>query len=106
LPRHQGQLSWLEDLISLELVINLICPEKIAIKRILANLDGERLGREDDREEVIARRYRLYQERTEPLINYFRKGKIPVMDLMVGQKTTPEMLWRQIQSSSFFWQIL
>lgn len=106
LPRHWAQLSWLQDLISIELVINLSCSEEIATKRIQANLEGERQGRNDDRKGVISRRYRLYLTRTEPLIDYFRQTGVPVIELPVGLKTTPEMIWSQIKSSKAFNQIL
>jgi len=98
LPRHRAQAGWLEDILRVALVINLDCPEDIAVRRILANVDGERQGREDDRLEVIVRRYRLYQERTGPLVDYFRRAGVPVLTLKVDRETRPETLWKQIET--------
>lgn len=99
LPRHRAQLGWLEDILTIVLVVNLDCPEDVAVRRILANLDGERQGREDDRLEVIVRRYRLYQEKTAPLLDHFRRTGIPVISLKVDRETRPETLWPKLESS-------
>lgn len=99
LPRHRAQLGWLEDILTIALVVSLDCPEDVAVRRILANLDGERQGREDDRLEVIVRRYRLYQERTGPLLDNFRQSEVPVISLKVDRETRPETLWPKLQSS-------
>ena len=102
LPRHRAQVGWLEDILQVVLVLNLDCPEDIAVRRILANLDGERQGREDDRLEVIVRRYRLYLERTGPLVDYFRQAGIPVLTLKVDRETRPEALWPQLAAWPHF----
>lgn len=99
LPRHRAQLGWLEDILTISLVVSLDCPEDVAVRRILANLDGERQGRQDDRLEVFVRRYRLYQERTGPLLDYFRQSGVPVISLKVERETRPETLWSKLQSS-------
>jgi adenylate kinase len=42
---------------------------------------GELLQRADDNEETISRRLKVYQEQTEPLVEYYRKqGKFAVVD--------------------------
>ncbi|MCX8160396.1 MAG: nucleoside monophosphate kinase [Candidatus Saccharicenans sp.] len=99
LPRHRTQVGWLEDILTIVLVVSLDCSEDVAVRRIMANLDGERQGREDDRLEVIIRRYRLYQERTGPLLDYFREAGVPVISLKVERETRPETLWPKLQSS-------
>lgn len=106
LPRHRAQLAWVQDLVKIVLAINLDCPEEIAVRRILANLDGERQGREDDRLEVIVRRFRLYLERTGPLIDYLRQSGLPVIDLKVGPDTRPETLWPELQASREFQELI
>lgn len=95
LPRHPGQIAWLLGLVNIRMVIHLVCSEKTAIKRILANLDGERTDREDDRPEIIHRRHQIYRERTQPLLDYFKQLGIPVAELKVDETTRPEILWNQ-----------
>jgi len=46
-----------------------------------ANAGGKLIQREDDNEETIANRLRIYGERTEPLIEFYRKrGKLTTID--------------------------
>ncbi|MGB9906596.1 MAG: nucleoside monophosphate kinase [Candidatus Saccharicenans sp.] len=106
LPRHRAQVAWLEDLVHIALVINLDCPEEVAVRRVLANLDGERRGREDDRLEVIVRRYRLYLERTVPLVDFLRQSGVPVIELLVERDTRPETLWPKLQADRKFQELL
>lgn len=96
LPRHPAQLAWISELVSIQLVIHLVCSQKTAVKRIQANLEGERTNRKDDQPEIIKRRYKIYQERTRPLLDHLKQAGIPVVELKVGQKTTPELLWNQL----------
>jgi len=102
LPRHQAQVAWLEGLAKIVLAVNLDCPEEISIKRILANLDGERQGRSDDLPAIISRRYRLYEERTKPLIDFLREKEIPVLNLSVDEATRPEDLFEEFSRSEIF----
>ena len=106
LPRHRAQVAWLQDLVKIVLVINLDCPEELAVRRILANLDGERQGREDDRLEVIVRRYRLYLEKTGPLVDFLRQSGLPVIELQVERETRPETLWKKLQANPEFQKLL
>ncbi|MBC7348418.1 MAG: nucleoside monophosphate kinase [Candidatus Aminicenantes bacterium] len=106
LPRHRAQVAWLKDLVQIVLIINLDCPEDLAVRRILANLDGERQGREDDRLEVIVRRYRLYLEKTGPLIDFLRQSGLPVIKLQVEGETRPETLWQRLRASREFQELL
>ncbi|HAR36374.1 MAG TPA: hypothetical protein DCR87_05645 [Acidobacteria bacterium] len=106
LPRHWAQVAWLQDLVKIVLVINLDCPEELAVRRILANLDGERQGREDDRLEVIVRRYRLYLEKTGPLVDFLRQSGLPVIELQVERETRPETLWKKLQANPEFQKLL
>lgn len=102
LPRHEGQLAWLAGLARIVLVVNLDCPESISIKRIMANVDGERTGRSDDRPDIISQRCRIYAERTKPLIDVLMKQEIPVIDLPVNEAIRPEDLWEKLRSNETF----
>jgi len=96
LPRHEGQVAWLEGLTRIVLAVNLDCPEEISIRRILANLDGDRTSRADDRPEMISHRYHLYEERTKPLLSFLTKQGIPVIALTVNETIRPELLWQKL----------
>ena len=73
-PRTVNQANSLEKLLEkinqpLEAVISIKITDDYLIKRLLAR------GREDDNEEVIANRLKIYREKTSPLIDlYTRQG--------------------------------
>ena len=70
-PRTVGQARTLEDILAggntggLDAVLLVQVPEAELVRRGLGR------GREDDREEVIRERLRVYREKTEPLIGYY-----------------------------------
>jgi adenylate kinase len=76
-PRTIEQARELERLLegngaALDVVINLLVPEKILIERMLGRASEE--GRSDDRPETVAERLRVYREKTAPLVDHYRAG--------------------------------
>ncbi len=74
-PRNVNQANSLKKLLAklnqpLESVISIKVSDAVLIKRLLAR------GREDDNEEVIINRLRVYREQTSPLINMYSKEGI------------------------------
>jgi adenylate kinase len=55
-------------------VINLLVPEAILIERLRGRSDTE--GRADDRPEAVAERLKVYQEKTAPLVEFFRQKRL------------------------------
>ncbi len=76
-PRNLEQAMYFTDLLKQRktresLVIEFSTNQKELIKRLLER--GQASGREDDRsEQIIQRRFELYQEKTEPLVAYYKK---------------------------------
>jgi adenylate kinase len=71
-PRTLAQAETLAGILEvagtpLDAVLLITVPEEQLVRRGLAR------GRSDDREEVIRERLRLYREKTEPLIGYYRR---------------------------------
>jgi adenylate kinase len=105
-PRTMGQAKELEKMTDIDLVLRIIvdfevlveravgrrtCPKCSAVYHIKFNPPmnegtcekcGSRLiQRDDDREETVRNRLRVYQEQTAPLIEYYRKkGKLVDID--------------------------
>ncbi|MCD6529684.1 nucleoside monophosphate kinase [Candidatus Bathyarchaeota archaeon] len=102
-PRTLKQAEALEEMTTIDAIIQLIVPNKIIIERLsnrricpkcgaIYNLKtlkpkcdekcdrcGTRLiQREDDRPEVIQNRLERYREQTRPILSYFR-GKVPIV---------------------------
>jgi adenylate kinase len=70
-PRTVAQANALDELLqdigqSLEAVLNLQVTSTTLVERLLSR------GRQDDSEAVIRRRLEVYQEQTEPLIEFYR----------------------------------
>jgi len=40
-----------------------------------------RRGRQDDHKEAILERFREYEEVTKPILDHFRKAKVPIFDI-------------------------
>ena len=71
-PRNVSQAYALKNLLEkinhpLEAVISIQIADDVLIKRLLAR------GREDDNEEVIVNRLKVYREKTSPLIDLYSK---------------------------------
>jgi len=78
-PRTIEQARELERLLegngaALDVVINLLVPEKALIERMLGRASEE--GRSDDRPETVAERLRVYREKTAPLVDHYRAGSL------------------------------
>ncbi|MEK9146862.1 MAG: nucleoside monophosphate kinase [Patescibacteria group bacterium] len=67
-PRNYAQLEGLPRDITHAFFIKV--PDNIAIKRLIER------GRHDDSLDVITRRFEVFHTDTEPLLTYFRQGKI------------------------------
>jgi len=94
-PRTVPQAEALETMLSgngdaLSAVLNFSVPEPELLERLLHRAQAE--GREDDRPETIRERLRVYREKTEPLIHYYRKKDL-VADVE-GVGTVPEITAR------------
>jgi adenylate kinase len=71
-PRTLAQAETLAEILAeagtpLDAVLLISVPEEELVRRALAR------GRSDDREDVIRERLRVYREKTEPLIGYYRR---------------------------------
>ena len=76
-PRNVNQANALKNLLEkinhpLEAVISIQIADDVLIKRLLAR------GREDDNEEVIVNRLKVYREKTSPLIDLYSKQGVLV----------------------------
>jgi adenylate kinase family enzyme len=90
LPRHIDQARDAEALVRIELALVLECAEDVVRERIALNSGGDRAERTDDSGCEVARKLRLYRERTEPLIAYFSGKRVPIIRLSVTPESRPE----------------
>jgi adenylate kinase len=83
-PRTVVQADWLftqirNKRVNLTAVFNLAASQQEVKKRLLAR------GRLDDTEEAIAYRFKEYDETTLPILDSFKKEKLPVYDIDASQ---------------------
>ena len=75
-------------------VVNFLVPETELVSRMLGRAKAE--GRADDRPETIRERLRVYRDKTEPLVAYYRKRDLLADVDGVG---TPEEIASRIDSA-------
>lgn len=95
-PRTIVQAEWLlsqfqHQRIELDKVINLVAPKEVIMTRLLAR------GRSDDNEAVIKERFKEYDTKTLPILNFFRQNGILITDINADQ--TPEAVHAAIISN-------
>lgn len=112
-PRTISQAEALEDMVKIDAIIHLIVPEWVIVERLSTRVicrkcetiynvkylkpkvegvcdkcGGELYQRNDDKPEVIKERFKVYQNQTEPLLDYYR-GKIPFADIECNDVDIP-----------------
>lgn len=100
-PRTVGQAKELEKITKIDAVVNLKVPDKVIVDRLSARLQckscgaiynertlkpkvpgkcdkcgGELFRRVDDQPEVIRERLKVYQEASEPVVDYYRSRNL------------------------------
>lgn len=66
-PRSVGQAEYLGNILEVDVALELGVTEAIAVERLIKR------GREDDKENVIRRRFSEYEIKTEPVLDYYRR---------------------------------
>lgn len=82
-PRDLGNLQcWQEQMAPIandNFLLFLDCPEEVMLARLLER--GKTSGRSDDNEETIRKRFKVYEDSTRPIIEYFEsKGLVRKVD--------------------------
>jgi adenylate kinase len=104
-PRNLDQAKFLENLAKIDVIIQLTVPEWIIIERLSARRICKNCGevynirylkpkvdmicdkcggtlyqRPDDTPEVIKKRIQVYEEQTQPILQYYRKKSVPFIE--------------------------
>jgi len=104
LPRHTGQADNISRFFNIIMVISLDCTPETVMKRIASNSGGDRTERDDDTLLLIQNKLKIFKERTEPLIEYYKNNNCPVINLNVQQNTTPDMLIFELKKNLTFFK--
>lgn len=98
LPRHVGQAKALEPLVEIRMLVSLECGAETAWQRICLNSGGDREKRADDSLEKVARRLRLFADRTAPMLEHYRTLGVPVLPLEVGVASSAQEFRSQVEA--------
>ena len=98
-PRTVAQAKALDEMLAAEghqvnFVLALAVPEEVLVDRILHRAALE--GRPDDTREAIAERMREYHERTEAVLDYYRKRGVRVEE--IDGTGTPDEVFERIRA--------
>jgi adenylate kinase len=74
IPRNPHQAKLMEKHIKVLLVIHLVCPDKEEMIKRLRRRALKENRADDAREEVIRRRWEVYERETYPVLNYYDKS--------------------------------
>ena len=97
LPRHAGQAEAVAEIVHIHTVVALRCSEAVVVARIGTNIGGDRTERCDDSSDEIRRKLAIFAERTDPLVDYYRRAGSTVIHLPVTIEMTPESAFSELQ---------
>ena len=89
LPRHIEQAKAMERKVVVIGVVQLDCDARTVAERLRRNSGGDRAQRGDDADALAARKLAIYEERTRPLLDYYRGKGVRIWKVPVGIKTQP-----------------
>jgi adenylate kinase family enzyme len=92
LPRHVGQAERLRDLLQVKTVVRLQCDVRTLQQRLRLDAGGDRAGRSDDGEALVAKKLAIYEQRTLPLMFHYRQRGARFSEVKVEATTQPQDL--------------
>jgi adenylate kinase len=120
-PRNTDQADYLADITTLDVVAFLSVSESELVERLTGRrvcescgtnyhvefnppeeegvcdeCGGELIQRDDDTEDTVRERIRVYHENTEPVVDYYREAG--VLEEIDGEDT-PEEVWRELRET-------
>lgn len=102
LPRHVGQAKGIQSWVQVVCVIVLTCGLDEILARIASNVGGDRTGRLDDSRLEIERKCAVFEERTAPLVAFYRDRAVPIHRLEVTRACGPDALYRKVARLGLF----
>lgn len=98
LPRHAGQAAAICGILDVRIVVCLRCPPETVLARIQADTGGDRSGRTDDDLAAIRRKLAIFAERTQPLLDFYRRRNATVLLIDVTNTMTAGEMCDRLQA--------
>jgi adenylate kinase family enzyme len=93
----------MENIMRVVGVISLKCTPETVMRRIDTNAGGDRTGRSDDSLAEIERKLKIFDERTLPLLRYYRKRHAGIMEVEVGPLSAAADMLGEIEKNTVPW---
>ncbi|MFC1528580.1 nucleoside monophosphate kinase [Candidatus Latescibacterota bacterium] len=93
LPRHTGQAEDVDKIVEIKAVLHLNCSTEVVSERIKLNTGGDRAERIDDSPEEIERKLKIFEDRTIPLLDHYRRNMVRIEGFEVSVDTMPEDIY-------------
>jgi adenylate kinase len=90
LPRHLEQARAADHKVRIIGVVQLECDAATVAERLRRNSGGERTRRTDDTDAMVARKLSIYEERTLPLVDHYRRKATPILQVKISAETSPQ----------------
>ncbi len=87
----------MDELLDVQGVIHLSAGAEVVRQRILRDTGGDRAGRADDDLDSIRRKLEIYQQRTAPLVDFYRARNVPIAEISVTADMTPPQMWDELR---------
>ena len=97
LPRHAGQAVAVNRILQVDTVVSLVCNAETVFERIRSNVGGDRTGRADDDLAAIRRKLAIFDQRTAPLVEHYRRQGVRLVPLTVSTNMTPADMWQALE---------
>jgi adenylate kinase len=96
LPRHRSQAEALRPTVEVERVVSLEAGPAVILERLRLDPGRDRTGRTDDGPAAVVARLETFRERTSPLLDYYRRGGVPVMSVPVTATMTAGEMYEEL----------
>jgi adenylate kinase family enzyme len=96
LPRHRSQAERIATVVDVERVISLEADAAVIRERIRLDPGQDRAQRGDDDLEAVSGRLAIFRERTEPLLDFYRRRGVPVTSIAVTAGMTAADMYGEL----------
>ncbi len=95
LPRHTGQAEAIAPILDIRYLAVLDCGSEAVAERIIrrkSGLTSDHANRSDDTPDAIRKKMDLFNDRTKPLIDFYRNGGVEIITLPIETETREDEL--------------
>jgi len=100
LPRHVGQARNIDSIVDINMLVYLEGTVKVIQERLHQNSGGDRTDRTDDSVQAIAKKLRIFHERTIPLLDYYESKNVKIEKIQISVDTAPDDIVNHLNATS------